>query len=154
MDSFGNSEEPDEGADETLCLDMFRATRGDFDARVLGKHSTDLDPLLPACEPCAPKQVKVADEQVKVDDPFGGAEVDMEVDSSLSPSGAWFDPREASAPPQAPKAPNYLGSPCTDEGDSTPAAVAGSDTEFAGSDASSEDEAAEAAEAAREDANV
>ena len=146
MDSFGNSEEPDEGADETLCLDMFRATRGDFDARVLGKHSTDLDPLLPACEPCAPKQVKVADEQVNVDDLFGGG--------SLSPSSAWFDPREASAPPQAPKAPIYQGSPCTDEGDSTPAVVAGSDIESAGSDASSVDEAAEAAEAAREDANV
>ena len=91
----------------------------------------------------------MADEQVKVDDPFGSAEVDMEVDSSLSPSGAWFDPREASAPPQASKAHIYLGSPCTPaEGDSTPGAVAGSDTEFAGSDASSEDEAA------REDANV
>ena len=86
----------------------------------------------------------MADEQVKVDDPFGGG--------SLSPSSAWFDPREGAPPqvwPQASNTPTYLGSPCTDEGDSTPAVVAGSDTESAGYTASSV-----AAEAAREDANV
>ena len=117
-----NSEEPDEGADETLCLDKFRATYGTSTPAPLGKHSTDLDPLLPACEPCAPKQVKVADGQGKVDDPFGGG--------SLSPSSEWFDPREGAPPqvwPQASNTPTYLGSPCTDEGDSTPAVVAGSD---------------------------